>query len=76
MPAPLCGARTNSALEIVETGTKAYAFLMSKKPDPLNRARDNQMKLIALLMYVAHQKQMSLDIATQLFSRLMLPRKE
>ena len=49
---------------------------MSKKSDLLNRTRDNQMKLIALLMYVAHQKQRSLDIATQLFSRLMLPRKE
>jgi hypothetical protein len=33
------------------------------------------MRLIALLMYVAKQKQKSLDTAEQLFRRLMLPRK-
>jgi hypothetical protein len=34
------------------------------------------MKLIALLLYVAEQKQKSLDTMEQLFKRLMLPRKD
>jgi hypothetical protein len=33
------------------------------------------MKLIALLMYVAEQKQKSRDTVEQLFRRLMLPYK-
>jgi len=34
------------------------------------------MKLIALLMYVAEQKQKGLNTVDQLFRRLMLPRKD
>jgi hypothetical protein len=48
---------------------------MSKKPESLSRIRrEGQMKMLALLMYVAEQKQKSLDTVEQLFSRLMLPR--
>jgi hypothetical protein len=49
---------------------------MSKKPDPSRRTRESQMKLLALLLYVADQKRKSLDIMKQLFSRLMLPNKD
>ena len=48
---------------------------MSKKPKSTSRIREGQMKLIALLMYAADQKQKSLEIAEQLFARLRLPRK-
>ncbi len=48
---------------------------MSTKPKPSGRIREGQMKLIALLLYVAEQKQKSLDTAEQLFGRLMLPGK-
>lgn len=34
------------------------------------------MKLIAVLMYIAAQKQRSIDIAKQLLNRLMLPGKD
>lgn len=51
--------------------TKAYAFPMTKKSKSVVR-----MKLIALLMYVADQKQRNLATMEQLFSRLRLPRKD
>lgn len=34
------------------------------------------MKLIAILLYIAEQKQKSLETVEQLFSRLMLPGKD
>lgn len=49
---------------------------MRKKPKSTSRIHEGRMKLIALLMYAADQKQKSLDIAEQLFSRLMLRRKD
>jgi hypothetical protein len=49
---------------------------MSKKPKPLSRTREGQMKLIAILLYIAEQKQKSLDTMEQLFIRLMLPSKD
>ena len=55
---------------------QAYAFPMRKKPKPSSRIQLGRMKLIALLMYLAEQKQKSLDTAEQLFRRLMLPRKD
>jgi len=55
--------------------TEAYAFHMSKKPKASGRTREGQLKLVALLLYIADQKQKSLAIAEQLFSRLMLPRR-
>ncbi len=48
---------------------------MSKNPKPLGRTREGLMKLIALLLYIAEQKQKNLDAAEQLFRRLMLPKK-
>ncbi len=48
---------------------------MSKKAKPMSRIREGQMKLIALLMYVAKQKQNSLDTVEQLLRRLRLPKK-
>ena len=48
---------------------------MSKKPKPLSRTREGQMKLVALLMFIAAQKQKNLNTMSQLFSRLMLPGK-
>jgi hypothetical protein len=48
---------------------------MNKHPKPLSRAREGQMKLVALLMFIAAQKQKNLDTMNQLFSRLMLPGK-
>jgi len=68
--------RVNAATAIVETDAKGYAFPMSKKPDPSRRARDSQLKLLALLLYVAEQKQKSQDIMKHLFRRLMLPNKD
>jgi hypothetical protein len=49
---------------------------MSKSPKPLRRIREGHLKLIALLLYVADQKQKSADTVEQLFKRLMLPRKD
>jgi len=49
---------------------------MSKKPKPLSRTREGQMKLIAILLYIAEQKQKSLDTMEQLFIRLMRPSKD
>jgi hypothetical protein len=49
---------------------------MSKNSKPLSRIREGQMKLIALLLYIAEQKHKSLDTAEQLFRRLMLSRKD
>jgi hypothetical protein len=48
---------------------------MSKKPKPLSRANEGQMKLVAILMYIAEQKQKNLNTMEQLLSRLMLPKK-
>ncbi len=61
---------------IVETNTKGYAFRMSKKPESSRRTRESQLRLLALLLFVADQKQKSLDIMKQLFNRLMLPNKD
>jgi hypothetical protein len=49
---------------------------MSRNQKPLRRIHEGHMKLIALLLYVAEQKQRSLDMAEQLFKRLMLPNKD
>lgn len=48
---------------------------MSKKQEPLTRNHEAQMKLVALLLYIAEQKQKSLETVEQLFRRLMLPGK-
>jgi hypothetical protein len=61
---------------LVATDAKAYAFRVSKNSKPPGRIREGHMKLIALLLYVAEQKQKSLDTVEQLFKRLMLPRKD
>jgi hypothetical protein len=49
---------------------------MTKKPKSTSRIREGRMKLIALLLYVADQKQKNFNTVGQLFSRLMLPRKD
>jgi hypothetical protein len=49
---------------------------MSKNAKSLGRIHEGHMKLIALLLYVAEQKQKSVDTVEQLFKRLMLPRKD
>ncbi|VVC84771.1 hypothetical protein [Sideroxydans sp. CL21] len=49
---------------------------MNMKPKPLNRTREAQMKLIAILLYIAEQKQKNLETVEQLFSRLMLPGRD
>ena len=61
---------------VVALKPKAYAFRMSKKPRPSSRVYVGRMKLIALLMYVAAQKQKSQATMEKLFSRLMLPKKD
>lgn len=48
---------------------------MNKKPKSSGVVHEGHLKLIALLMYVADQKQKSLDTMEQLFARLRLPRK-
>jgi hypothetical protein len=48
---------------------------MAKKLKSLSSIHEGRMKLIALLMYVADQKQKSLATVELLFSRLRLPRK-
>jgi hypothetical protein len=55
---------------------KAYAFSMRKNSKLSSHAVEGRMKLIAILMFIASQKQRSLDIAKQLLSRLMLPGKD
>jgi hypothetical protein len=60
---------------VIAINPKAYAFRMSKKQNPSVLTREGQMKLIALLLYIADQKQKSLDTMELLFSRLMLPGK-
>lgn len=59
--------------DIVALEPKAYAFHMNENPLPSRRNTEGQMKLIALLMYVAEQKRKSMEIAEQLFHRLMRP---
>jgi len=71
----LC-ARLRARNKLVATDPKAYAFRVGKNSKPPGRIREGHMKLIALLMYVAEQKQKSLDTVEQLFKRLMLPRKD
>ena len=61
-------------LFVVASNREAYAFRMSQSPKPSGRTREGLMKLIALLLYVAEQKQKNLDTAEQLFRRLMLPK--
>lgn len=48
---------------------------MNRIPNSLGRIREGHMKLIALLLYIAAQKQKSFDTMEQLFNRLKLPRK-
>jgi hypothetical protein len=48
---------------------------MSKKPKSSGVVQEGHLKLIALLMFVADQKQKSLTTMEQLFTRLRLPRK-
>jgi hypothetical protein len=52
---------------------KRMLFCMSEKPKRPGRTHEAHLKLIALLLYIAGQKQKSLDSAEQLFSRLMRP---
>src|SRR5664279_3782786 len=65
-----------SAPRIVAMDTKAYAFCMRKNSKPSSTSIEGRMKLIAILMFIAAQKQSSLDIAEQLLSRLTLPGKD
>ena len=67
---------TGNCRSIVATGPKAYAFSMGNSSKPSSYAVESRMRLIAVLMYIAAQKQRSLDIAEQLLSRLILPRKD
>jgi len=60
----------------VAADTKAYALRMSKEPKPLGRTHEAQMRLVAILLYIAEQKQKSVDTMEQLFIRLMLPGKD
>lgn len=62
-------------LYLVAINPEAYAFRMRKKPKSLSRTYEAQ-KLIAILLYIADQKQKGLDTVEQLFSRLRLPRKD
>jgi hypothetical protein len=48
---------------------------MNEKPKQIDRARESQMRLIALLLFVADQRQKSIAMTEQLLSRLMLPGK-
>jgi hypothetical protein len=48
---------------------------MSRQIKPSSRTREGQMKLIAILLYIAEQKQKNIDTVEQLFRRLMLPGK-
>jgi hypothetical protein len=66
---------TGNCNSIVATGPKAYAFSMGNSSKPSSHAVESRMRLIAVLMYLAAQKQSSLDIVEQLLSRLMLPGK-
>jgi hypothetical protein len=61
---------------IVAMNPKAYAFSMEKNSERSSHATEGLMKLIAVLMFIAAQKQRSLDMAEQLLSRLMLPGKD
>lgn len=49
---------------------------MGKKTNSSSRIQQGQLKLIALLLYVAEQRQKNFDTVEQLFKRLMLPRKD
>jgi hypothetical protein len=73
---PIRAVRIATSLHLVAINPKAYASRMSKKPRPLSRTREGQMKLIAILLYIAEQKQKSLDTMEQLFIRLMRPSKD
>jgi hypothetical protein len=55
-----------TSLQLVAINPKAYASRMSKKPKQSGRIREGQMKLIALLLYIAEKKQKSLDTVGQL----------
>jgi hypothetical protein len=48
---------------------------MNNNPSSPGSLHEGRLKLIALLMYVADQKQKSLATMEQLFSRLRLPLK-
>jgi hypothetical protein len=70
------GACLGKRHSLVAADAEAYAFRMSKSPTPSGRIHVGHMKLIALFLYIAEQKQKSVDTAEQLFKRLMLPRKD
>jgi hypothetical protein len=81
---PLAEEGTASALmdfpeattrNIAATSSGAYAPRMSNDSKPQGHLREGHMRLIALLMYVAKQKQKSQVTVERLFRRLMLPRR-
>lgn len=49
--------------------------LAQAEAQALSRTTEGQMRLIAILMYIAEQKEKNRIIAEQLFSRLMLPKE-
>ncbi len=49
---------------------------MDDDPKSLTPALEVRLRLIAMLLYVADQKQKNLDAVKQLFSRLMLRGKD
>jgi hypothetical protein len=61
--------------QIVEKAHEGYASRMSNDSKPQGHLREGHMRLIALLMYVAAQKQKSQVTVERLFRRLMLPRR-
>jgi hypothetical protein len=61
---------------VATADSKAYALPMSKNSKSSNPIHEGHMRLIALLLYVADQKQKSLATMEQLFSRLMRPKKD
>jgi hypothetical protein len=63
-------------LSLVAIHPKAYAPHMKEKPTPPNRTVEAQMKLVALLVYIAEQKRKSIEAMEQLFRRLMQPGKK
>jgi hypothetical protein len=51
------------------------AQLAQAEAQALSRTREGQMKLIAILMYIAEQKERNRVTVEQLFRRLMLPKE-
>ncbi len=61
---------------IVAVESKAYAFYMDNHQKSSSPALEARMRLIAMLVYIADQKQKNLDTVERLFSRLMLRGKD